>query len=475
LVLFYCGVFLSCASTPKVKHPEMVVSPPESWMGGRAVGGVVESSWWNHLGAAALDSLITEAWAHNYDLQAAASRLDMARAQARLAGAPLQPQLNTTATGSRRKQNFVGFPLPTDEGAVPSSTTSNYGVDLNLGWEVDLWGRLRAGAAAALADVQATEADLRGAHLSLAAQAARAYFAAVEARRQVELAEATVENYRLSTEQIHRRYQRGLRSSLDLRLGRSSLAAARATLQQRRQQQDRVRRQLELLLGRYPEAVLEVEGELPILADPVPAGLPADLIGRRPDLVASERRLAASHRRLAEARAALYPRISLTASGGRSSSELGDLLDGDFSVWNLLGNISQPILQGGRLRAGVDLARAGADQALLVYAGSVLRAYAEVEAALAAEVFLAAQEEALAIAVEEALAARQLAEQRYGRGLADLITLLEAQRRAFDAESRLLAVRRQRLDERVDLHLALGGGFTAEESEKLSLRPEKLR
>jgi NodT family efflux transporter outer membrane factor (OMF) lipoprotein len=447
----------------------MAVPPPESWTAGRTpAGGAVANSWWNHLGTAALDSLVTEAWAHNYDLQAAAARLDMAQAQARLAGAPLQPQLSATAGGARRKQNFIGFPLSAEGGAVPRSTTSNYGVDLNLSWEVDLWGRLRAGAAAALADLQATGADLRGAYLSLAAQTARAYFAAVEARRQVELAAATVENYRLSTEQIHHRYQRGLRSSLDLRLGRSNLAAARAALQQRRQQQDRVRRQLELLLGRYPEAALEVEGELPVLAEPVPAGLPADLIGRRPDLAASERRLAASERRLAAARAALYPRISLTASGGRSSSELGDLLDGDFSVWNLVANISQPILQGGRLRAGVDLARAEADQALLVYAGSVLRAYAEVEEALAAEVFLAAQEEALAVAVEEALAARQLAAARYGKGLADLITLLEAQRRAFDAESRLLAVRRQRLDGRVDLHLALGGGFAAPESEPVS-------
>ena len=474
LFLLYCSILVSCASAPKVKHLEMAALPSKGWTGGDGATGAVGNKWWKHLGVVALDSLVIEAWAHNHDLQAAAARLDMARAQALLAGTSLQPQLGAGVRGAPlRKQNYAGFPLPGGGDEVPSSTAQSYGVELILSWEVDLWGRLRAGAAAALADMQASEADLRAAHLSLAAQIARTYCAAIEARGQVDLAAATVENYRLSNAQIQRRYQRGLRTSLDLRLGRSSLAAARATLAQRRQQQDRVRRQFELLLGRYPEGALEVEGSLPVLDAPVPAGLPAELVGRRPDLVAAERRLAASHQRLAESRAALYPRISLTASGGRSSSALGELLNGNFSVWNLLGNISQPILQRKEVRAGLNLARAGVDQALIIYAGSVLRACAEVEAALAAEVFLVLQEEALALAAEEALAARQLAAERYGKGLADLITLLEAQRRAFDAESRLLAVRRQRLDGRIDLHLALGGGFSAEEELLFSIGPEK--
>ena len=395
---------------------------------------------------------------HNYDLKAAGARLAQAQAQARVAGAPLWPQLSATGTGSRRKQNFVGFPIPGQEGQVLTSTS--FGVNLNASWEVDLWGRLRAGAQAALADAAAAAADFHAARLSLAAQTARAYFAAVEAGRQVELARATVANYRLSAEQIEDRYRRGLRSSLDVRLGRSSLAAAEATLAQRRQQRDAVLRQLELLLGRYPSARIEVGDELPAIGGPVPAGLPADLVGRRPDLVAAERRLAAADRRLAQSQRALLPSISLTGSAGRSSSALSDLLNGDFSVWNLVGNIAQPLLQGGRLRAGVDQAAAAAEQALYNYAQSALRAYGEVEAALHAEGFLADQERALATAAEEAVAARALAEERYARGLAGLIALLESQRRAFDAESRLLAVRRQRLDTRIDLHLALGGGFT---------------
>lgn len=454
------AVFLlgACASAPKVEHPDLIITPPATWS---ETAAVPSEAWWTQLGDAELDTLVRQALASNYDLRSAAARLAQAQAQARIAGAPLKPGLSAGATGSRRKQNFVGFPIPGSDSQVLSTTSTNYGINLNLSWEIDLWGKLRAGTGAALADAEAAKADFYGAQLSLAAQTSRAYFAAVEARRQVELASATVDNYQLSSEQINSRYLRGLSSSLELRLGRSNLAAAEATLAQRRQQLDRSLRQLEVLLGRYPSARLVTSEELPQTMGPVPAGLAADLVARRPDLAAAERRLAAATGRLAQSRRALFPSISLTASTGTSSSALGDLLDGDFSVWNLIGNISQPLLQGGRLRAGVDLAQAGVDGALAIYAQSALRAYSEVESALAAEEFLRAQEQALTTASREALAARLLAEDRYAKGLSDLITLLDAQRRAFDSESRLLSVRRQRLDSRIDLYLALGGGFAA--------------
>ena len=474
IVLFFAGLTLfSCASAPKVHHPEPDVRIPDAWSAGPTLEGEIDGLWWSSFSAPHLEDLVVEALTHNHDLRAAATRVQQAQARARIAGAPLQPQVTAAASGSRRKQNFIGLPIPGAGGGVVSNTSDSFGLSLNLSWELDLWGRLRAGQAAALADLQVAAADWRGARLSLAAQTARLFFAALEAGRQVELALATVDNYQLSTEQIRSRYRRGLRSSLDLRLGRSNLAGAQAFLLQRRQQRDQLLRQLELLLGRYPAAALETGAELPPVPAAVPAGLPADLVARRPDLAAAERRLAAADRRLAEARSALYPRISLTASGGRSSEELEDLLDGDFGVWNLVANLTQPLLQGGRLRAGVDLARAGREQAIALYAQSALRAYAEVESALAAEQYLAAQEGALRIATEEALAARQLAEERYGKGLADLITLLEAQRRAFDAESRLLTVQRQRLDARIDLHLALGGSFS--ETDILSQRAENMQ
>jgi len=190
--------------------------------------------------------------------------------------------------------------------------------------------------------------------------------------------------------------------------------------------------------------------------------MPADLVARRPDLAAAERRLVAADQRFRAARAALYPRLSLTASSGTSSNQLTDLVDGNFSVWSLVGNLTAPLFQAGRLRAGVDLAAAGIDEDFALYVGTALRAYSEVEGSLAAEQYLAERIRYLQDAARQSLAAQRQAEERYRSGLTDYITVLEAQRRYFEAQSAFLAGRRERLDNRVDLYLALGGGFRAQ-------------
>jgi outer membrane protein TolC len=174
---------------------------------------------------------------------------------------------------------------------------------------------------------------------------------------------------------------------------------------------------------------------------------------------AAERRLASADQRYLVARRSLYPRLTLTSSGGTASDGLGDLLDGDFRVWSLIGGLTQPLFQGGKLRAGVDAADAGREEVLARYATTVLGAYSEVEVALAAEEFLAEQERHLAEATEQLKAARRLAEDRYEEGVGIYLTVLESQSRALTSESELLSIRRRRLDNRIDLHLALGGGF----------------
>jgi NodT family efflux transporter outer membrane factor (OMF) lipoprotein len=330
---------------------------------------------------------------------------------------------------------------------------------LNVSWEIDLWGRIRAAKSAAVADFQATEAELYGFQLSFIGQTVKAWFAAIEIMEQLRLSEATVENYKTTNEQVHRRYRLGLRPSLDVRLSESNVASAEATLLLWQNQLQQIKKQLDTLLGRYPAGRFDLSEKLPAVEEEVPAGLPADIVRKRPDLVAAEKRLAASYARVIESQRALYPRISLTGSAGTSTDEFKNLLNGDYSVWNLVGNLLQPIFQGGRLRAGVDLARAREMESLALYAASVLNAYAEVEIALAAEEFLAEREDALRTATEQSLAARDLADDRYARGLSDLIEVLEAQRRAFLSQSQLIGVQRARLDNRVDLYLALGGDF----------------
>jgi NodT family efflux transporter outer membrane factor (OMF) lipoprotein len=418
--------------------------------------------WWSSFQDPELTRLIATALEANRDLAAAAARVEAAAAEARIAGADLLPQLGVGLDGSRSKRNFIGFPIPGSEGSVLSTTTTTFSGGLNVSWEADLWGRLRAGEAAATAGLAAAEAELAAARLSLAGQTAKAWFGLVEAGLQTELARTTVASRRLTREQIERRYAAGIRGPLDLRLARSSETAAEALLAQRRRQQDAASRRLDLLLSRYPDGrAAGTTTTLPPLPPPAPAGLPSQLVGRRPDLLAVERRLSAAGFRVSQARAALYPSVRLTGSAGSSSNELDDLLDSDFSVWNLAGNLLQPIFQGGRLRAGVELGEARYREASNLYAQSLLRAFSEVETALTAERLLRQQTTALGAAASEASAAERLAQDRYGRGVGDYLAVLAAQVQALDASSRLLSASRALLDTRVDLHLALGGGFEA--------------
>jgi outer membrane protein, multidrug efflux system len=195
--------------------------------------------------------------------------------------------------------------------------------------------------------------------------------------------------------------------------------------------------------------------------------VPAAILARRPDLQSAERRAAAASARVAQARASLYPQLRLTGSAGTATQELAQLLDGDFSVWSFALHLAQPIFQGGRLRAGVDLAEAVEDENLVLFAQHLLEALAEVESLLFAQGVLLRQEQALALAAENARDAQRVSEQRYAAGVSDYLLLLEAQRQTFEAESQLLDLRRQRLAARVDLYLALGGDAAAEEPEPL--------
>lgn len=460
------------ATAPAVEQPDIGVAVPDAWTTVESPAAelttddVMESGeeglspdWWTAFGDPTLDQVVQQALEQNRDLMAAASRLEQAAADSRIAGSELLPTVQAGFNGSRRKQNFIGFPIPGSAGRVLSTVSANIGVSLDTTWEADLWGRLRAGARASLADLQATAADYRGAQLSIAGQTVKAWLAAVEARQHISLAEATVASFRASSEQVRSRFERGLRSSLDVRLSLSSLASAEALLQQRRQQLDATQRQLGVLLGQYAGGDLAIATELPDVPAAVPAGLPADLVRRRPDLVAAERRLAAVNQRLVVAERDLYPRISLTGSTGTASGALKSLLDPAFSVWSFAGSLLQPIFQGGRLRAGVDRAGARVDESLATYAAAALLAYAEVEAALAAEAFFQERLGYLAVSSEQSRSAEALAEDRYRAGLETFVTVLESQRLALQADGELIAARRLLLENRVDLYLALGGGF----------------
>ena len=457
-------LFMAACSRP-IARPERtlnVAPAPQAWKGGETRPEPLGVDWWAYLGDRGLDRAITEALTYNHDLRAAAARVAAAEAEVIIARADDLPSFSVGVNRARQKQNFVGFPIPGFEGQVLSRTFTSTGASLDASWEPDLWGRIKAGKLVARATLEAREADVEGAKLSLSGQVAKSWFAAIEAQRQVGLARASLASYKTSVDRVQTRFEAGLRPSLDLRLALTEVDRAKALVGQRVEQQRRAVRQIEILMGQYPSGEYALGEDLPRVPAQVPAGLPAELAYRRPDLAAAERELLAADARIVISKADLRPRFPLTASSGATSDALRDLLDRDFSAWNFVTNFTQPIFNRGRLKSAVRRDEARAREAAAQYESAILTAYGEVESALAADSALAERVKALESATKHSLAAKQEAERRYRAGLTDIVTVLSAQRTALDSESQLLNVQRLRLDNRVDLHLALGGGFEAD-------------
>ena len=447
-----------CASLGEepITDEQAPTTVPAQWTGANTVLPGEPRAWLDDFDSPTLTALVEEAVAGNFDLAAASARVDAAKARAKIAGADRLPQLDLQLSAQRNNS------LLETGGDTLEITRNRFALEGGISWEADIWGRLSNQARAAVADANAAGADYRAARLSLAAQVTRAWFAAIEATQQLKLSELVVDYFKQSLEVTEARYRRGIGASLDVRLSRANVAGAEADLAQRRRELDAALRDLDTILGRYPDAKEQLPEELPMLLREIPAGLPSELLARRPDLIAARERLLASSERVREANKNMLPGLTLTGSAGSASDDFKDIIDFDSLVWSLFAGISQPIFQGGRLKAQRVLAGADNREAWALYAQTVLDAFREVETTLAAESLFTEQEAALSRAAEESLEAAVQALDQYGQGLIDIITLLESQRRAVTAESSRILVARLRLANRVNLYLALGGSFDDE-------------
>lgn len=449
------GCFRSEA--PPRRQPRVQV--PAVWNSAKPVDGTVDVHWWKQFRDPRLDALIEEALSNNHQLHAVADRLEAALNQARIAGADLAPSMGFALNSSRQRQNFIGLPLPGFAGRVPQATYTLMGVGLDISWEADLWGRIRSGQVRAGALASAQSAELAAARHSLAGQTAKAWFAATVAHLQLALAREMAASYKTTSQWVQERFEAGFQAALEYRMALADLSEAESLVHFRREQLNRVILQIELLAGRYPVGDLKVRDSLPAVSSEVPAGLPSDLLTRRPDLVAARRRLLASDAGIVQSQAALHPRLSLTTAGGTATDSLLSLLNGNYAVWSLLGNLAQPIFQGGRLRRQVEIARSRSEEALEIYTDAVLKAFGEVETALSVESLLHDRLGELEESVAEARAARKQARLRYRHGQGSVLTVLETERRILGMKSQILTLQHLLLDNRINLHLALGGGF----------------
>ena len=448
-----------CVTVPPAEVPFKL---PASFVAGDAgAGGALPERWWEDFGDPRLNAFVEMALVGNPGLAQAAARARMAEAQARVRRADRLPEAGIGAGATRQRQNLADLPLPdglpgTDDGGV---ITERYDVVLDVGWELDLWGRLAALSASARADYLASTEQLRALRQSVAAQVVQMYLEIVQARAQVELSGRTVESLEEMARQITNRVDAGVASPADGALARANLESARAGLSQRREALERALRQLEVAMGSYPAGALETADSLPALPPPPRAGVPAELLARRPDVRAAELALLSAGYQLGAAQRSFLPSLSLSGSGGYSGSELSGLFSSGNLIWSIAGNILQPVFQGGRLLAQVDIAGAQRDEALHAYAETALNALAEVETALAVERLLQAREQALGESADAAEEAVRVSYNRYRQGIDPFLNVLESQQRALDGRSAHIAARHARLENRIALHLALGGGF----------------
>ena len=468
---------VSCATVDQELLTAQLPDQPAVWAADANVGDALTGDWVAAFDDPALTEIISEALAQNNDLRAAAANLTQARSRARISRADLLPTVGANFSASRNAivtnptsaaeagSGGGGSGAPVD--ADKRLWINNYSLGGQVRWEIDVWGRLLDETRASYKDAAAAYADLAGAELSIAARTAQAWFALIEARQQRELAERDVTARESNLRVTDRRYERGVASSLDVRLSRSALGSSQANLALRQRLESEASRSLEVLLGRYPSAELEATDALPLLPALDGAGAPGDILARRPDLVAAEARMDAAGLRSRVARKDLLPQFTLTSQVGTSGPSFADLIDARRLAGNLIGGVMQPLFQGGRLLANSKRARAAAEASVYNYVQTVLGAYEEAENAIAAETLLAAREDALRLAYEEAAAAEELTERRYSSGAATIFNLLDAQTRRISAESQYIQAKQQRVSNRVQLYLAIGGDFLT--AERLAL------
>lgn len=450
----------ACSLTPPLVKPKAPVAavfpdaaPPEV-----ATGHAADLGWRTMFGDPRLQYLIALALEHNRDLRLAALNVEAVQAQFRIQRAARLPGVDAEAGTTRERTEAT----TTGGTASPSAVQERISVGLGLSaFEIDLFGRVRALSDAAFARYLASEQGRRATQIALVGAVADAYFAEQLAQEQRQLAEHTLANWRQSLTLARLLRQADQSSGLDVAQAEGQVATAEADLEARLRAQARARNALALLVG--TDLPAELPEPLALDAQPLltrlPAGLPSNLLARRPDILQAEQALVAANADIGAARAAFFPRLSLTASLGYASPSLGGLFDADMRTWRFAPQITQPLFQGGRLRAELRLAEVRKSTAIAEYERAIQTAFREVADGLAGCATFGRQGDAQQRAVASAERRAELSSLRYRAGLEGRLELLDAQRQLYAARQTLLDLRRDEIGNVVALYKALGGGL----------------
>jgi NodT family efflux transporter outer membrane factor (OMF) lipoprotein len=426
---------------------EKVANAPAAWSTALSKNVQGPENWLGDFVDAKLMALIEEGQKNNLDLKIAAGNMDVAWLLAAKAGSGLQPNVNLSLDRGQ------------SGGIEGGSSSSSVSVGLQVGWELDVWGRIRSGSNAAQAQAQVSQADYLFAKHSISANIVKTYLKVIEAKLQAKISKENLAILEKTMSITQVKYQNGMLTGQDVALNKANLASASEQLISTQGAKREAIRALELLLGRYPDAALDIADVLPDLPNPPPANLPSRVLERRPDIIAAERQVAAAFSATAQAKAAQLPSFSLSGNLGGSSDSLSKVLSPSNVAWQLASNLLLPLFDSGARKIDLQIANVEQQQALDNYRKSALTAFSEIEQNLDNGLDFASRASALEEAYQQSEKALKIANIRYQEGESELLDTLQIQQQMISAKSNLLSIRRSQLEQQVNLYLALGGSW----------------
>lgn len=429
------------------------------WKQGHPLDHVPKGSWWEIFGDEALNDLQRRAMEANQELKAAVARVDQARATARVARGELLPALDANPAWRRERYS------PNQDPSFGDITVNTFRAPLDLSYEIDLWGRVRRGFEGARADAQASLAAFHNVLLTLHADVAQNYFALRALDAEIATVHSTVTLRQEQLRLVRSRFEGGIGNEFDVARAETELATTEAEAASLARRRTELENALAVLVGESPTkfqlAALEEANKRWNPQPPtIPAGLPAELLERRPDVASAERQLAAANARIGVAKAAFFPVLRLTGSGGYVSGDIDNLFNWDSRVWSIGPSLSLPIFAGGRNKANYRRSQAVYEESVANYRQRILVAFSEVENSLAGIRHLSEQAAAQQRAVTSARRAAELAAERYRGGIVSYLEVIDANRATLQTERLQAQLAGQRLTAAVQLVNALGGGWT---------------
>ncbi len=451
-------LFAGCAIGPDYRKPE-IASPPAWMVDMQQAQDTANIAWWEQFDDPVLNDLIGTALRENYDLRVATARVEEFYGRYGATRADLFPQIGYDGSAGRVQATAKG-PIP-----IPSGTNaqySTYQAEFNASWEIDLWGKIRRATEAARADLLAAEDFRSGVILSLVTSVATAYIDLRSLDQQLDISRQTAASRAESVGLFELRFKGGNISEMELSQVRSEYYVALAAipdLEKRIRQQENF---ISILLGRNPGPIVRGKGVDMVALPSVPAGLPSDLLARRPDIRQAEQALIAANARIGVAKAQYFPSISLTGFFGSASTELSDLFTGPAKAWSYAGSLAGPIFTAGKIKGSVKAAQAAQLQALFGYEQSIKNGFREFEDALIDQDRTRVQLDAQAKQVEALATYARMARLRYDEGYTSYIEVLDAERSLFSGQLSYVQTQDTLLRAIVSLYKAMGGGWVVE-------------